>query len=189
MPAGPKPSNAGPAPVPVETAPATGTLRVESDVPDTSVFIDRVFLGTAPVTAVNLTPGSHQLNMSAAGYEGVSQPIEVAPGAHTLSISFKEIRLDARIDVVHKHALGSCVGALNATPQGMRYDTTDKKDGFTVALTDLDAFEVDYLKKILTVKIRKGRTYTFTDPEGNADRLYAFQRDVEKVRQRVLAAR
>lgn len=167
----------------------TGTLHIESDVPDTSVFIDRVFLGTAPVTADRLTPGSHQLNMSAAGYDGVSETIEVAAGTHDLSIRFKEIRLDARTDVVHKHALGACRGTLHATPQGLQYDTTDTKDGFTAALTDLETFEVDYLARTLTVKIRKGRSYTFTDPEGNVDRLFVFQRDVEKVRQRIIAGR
>jgi hypothetical protein len=174
---------------PAAAAPTTGTLRIESDVPGTSVFIDRVYLGTAPVTASNLAPGSHKLNMSAAGYDGVSETIEVALGTHDLSIKFKEIRLDATLDVVHRHAPGSCTGTLRATPHGLQYDTTDKNDGFTAALTDLETFEVDYMKKILKVKIRKGRTYTFTDPEGNADRLFVFQRDVEKVRQRVLAGR
>jgi hypothetical protein len=33
--------------------------------------------------------------------------------------------------------------------------------------------------------VRKGRQYNFTDPDGNADRLFVFQRDVEKVRKRL----
>src|SRR5690242_11826885 len=61
----PRPSAPTPAPSPATEAKETlGTLIIESDVPDTSVFIDRVYLGTAPVTAKNLTPGSHHLNMS-----------------------------------------------------------------------------------------------------------------------------
>ena len=43
-------------------------------------------------------------------------------------------RLDASIDVVHKHRMGSCKGRLTATPQGIRYDTTDKGDAFTSPL-------------------------------------------------------
>lgn len=185
VPAPARPKPAAPEPDPV--APATGTLIIESDVPDTSVFIDRVFLGTAPVTAANLAPGQHRLNMSAAGYEGIAETIEVAAGTHTLSIKFKEIKLDASIAVVHKHGVGSCAGTLRASPSGLRFDTPNKGDAFTAALTDLETFEVDYLAKNLRVKIRQGKTYTFTDPEGNADRLFVFHRDVEKVRQRLLA--
>jgi hypothetical protein len=177
-----------PSPQPVVAAPpTTGTLHIESDVPDTSVFIDRVFLGTAPVTAENLAPGTHHLNMSATGFDGVSEDITVEAGSHDLSIKFKEIKLDAKALVVHKHAFGSCAGTLHATPQGLRYDTANADDAFNVPLTDLETFEVDYLNKNLRVKVRRGKTYNFTDPDGNADRLFVFQRDVEKVRQRLMA--
>jgi hypothetical protein len=151
------------------------------------VFVDRNFLGTAPVTATGLTPGTHHLNMSATGYDGVSEDITVEAGAHDLSITFKEIRLDAKVAVVHKHSLGSCSGMLAATPQGLRYETSNRDDAFTVALTDLETFEVDYLNKNLRVSLRHGKTYNFTDPDGSADRLFVFQRDVDKARQRLLA--
>jgi len=164
-----------------------GTLHISSDVADTSVFIDRVFLGTAPVTAENLSPGTHHLNMSATGFDGVSEDITVEAGSHDLPIKFKEIKLDAKAAVVHKHAFGSCTGTLHATPQGLRYDTTNADDAFNVPLTDLETFEVDYLNKNLRVKVRRGKTYNFTDPDGNADRLFVFQRDVEKVRQRLIS--
>ncbi len=154
---------------------------------DASVFIDRKFLGTAPVTATDLTPGTHHLNMSVSGYDGVSQDIDVQAGTHDLAIKFKEIHLDAKIAVVHKHAVGSCNGTLHATPQGLQYETTKADDAFLVPLTDIETFEVDYLNKNLRVKIRRGKTYNFTDPEGNADRLFVFHRDIEKVRQRLLA--
>ena len=88
--------------------PTTGTLLIKSDVPDTSVFLDRVYLGTAPATASNLTPGTHHLTMSATGCDSYSEDIEVTAGTHELSRSVKTIRLDAKLDVVHKHAFGSC---------------------------------------------------------------------------------
>ena len=72
-----------------------------------------------------------------------------------------------------------------ATPQGVRYETTDKNDAFTAALLDLETFQVDYLNKNLRVQPRKGKRYDFTDPEGNADRLFVFHRDVEKARERL----
>ena len=166
-------------------APTTGTLVITSDVPDTSVFIDRKYLGTAPVTAKDLTPGTHHLNMSATGYDGISEQIEVAVGTHEIAKSFKTVRLDATLEVVHKHSFGSCKGTLRATPSGVVYDTTNKDDKFSVALTDLETFEVDYVAKTMTLKIKKGKSFKFTDPENNPDRLFVFHRDVDKVRKKV----
>jgi hypothetical protein len=189
-PAAVAPPKTTPSPTPeADKAPATGTLIIESDVPETSVFIDRVYLGTAPVTVPNLTPGPHRLNMSVTGYEGISETIEVEPGTRTIAIKFKEIRLDEQIGVTHKHGLGSCRGTLRATPQSLAYDTTNAGDAFRVALTDLEAFEVDYLEKNLRVKVRKGKTYNFADADNNIDRLYLFHQTVEKVRQRLLAGK
>jgi len=182
------PSTAMPTPA-AEPVATLGTLIIESDVPETSVFIDRVYLGNAPITARNLTPGSHHLNMSVTGYEGVSEAIDVQPGERTISIKFKEIKLDERVDVAHKHAMGSCSGTLRASPQRLSYETTNAGDAFAIPLTNLEVFEVDYVQKNLKVKIKGGKTYNFTDPAGNADRLYLFHQTVEKVRQRLLASR
>src|SRR6185436_6429563 len=96
------------APPAIETAPDSGTLRIDSDVPGAQVFIDRQFIGATPVTANNLKPGTHQLNVSAEGFDGVARSIEVEPGSRDLTIRFKEVRLDARVAVVHKHRVGSC---------------------------------------------------------------------------------
>ena len=173
------------APAVVESAPELGRLRIEADVPNAQVFLDRQFIGTAPVTAEGVKPGTHQLNVSAEGFEGVARTIDVEPGPRDLAIRFREVRLNATIAVVHKHRVGSCTGELVATPQGLRYNTDDKDDRFTAALGDLESFVVDYQDKNLKIKIRKGKQYNFTDPDGNADRLFVFQRDVDKVRQRL----
>jgi len=92
---------------------------------------------------------------------------------------------NATLAVVHKHRMGSCTGQLLATPQGLRYETSDKDDRFDVPLKDIETFTVDYQDKNLRVKVRKGKQYNFTDPDGNSDRLFVFHRDVEKVRLRV----
>ena len=42
------------------------------------------------------------------------------------------------------------------------------------------------LKQGYLVKIKGGKQYNFTDPMGNADSLFVFQRDVDKARQRLL---
>jgi hypothetical protein len=149
------------------------------------VFMDREYLGATPVTAQGVKPGTHRLNLSVQGYEGIAQTIEVASGPRDILIKFKEVHLDARIDVVHKHRMGACKGRLIATPRGVRYETTDKNDAFSAGLLDLETFQIEYLEKRLTVKSRKGKRYDFTDPEGNADRLFVFHRDVEKARDRL----
>jgi hypothetical protein len=46
-------------------------------------------------------------------------------------------------------------------------------------------FQVDYLEKNLRLALKSGKQYNFTDPEGNADRLFVFHRDVEKARERL----
>jgi len=181
----PAPSSPAGTPAPVEAAPTVGTLHIDSDVPGAQVFIDREYIGATPVTAPNVKPGSHRLNVSAQGYEGVADTIEVAPGPRDIVVRLKDVRLDAAIDVVHKHRMGSCKGRLIATPRGLRYETANKDDAFSTALLDLGTFQVDYLEKNLRVSPRGGKRYDFTDPEGNADRLFVFHRDVEKARERL----
>lgn len=182
-----KPAAAAPAAAPAAevAAPELGTLRISTDVNGASVFIDRQFIGTAPVTAEHVKPGTHQLNITAEGFDGIARSIDVEPGPRDLTIRFKEVRLNAALAVVHKHRIGSCTGQLVATPQGLRYDTDNKDDHFEVPLKDLETFVVDYQDKNLKVKVRKGKQYNFSDPDGNADRLFVFQRDVDKVRQRL----
>lgn len=176
-----------PAPAPVIETPTTGTLRIETDVPDALVLLDRVGVGTAPVTIPNVAPGEHRLNVSARGYDGYSETIQVEPGERVIRISFKEVRLEAHLNAVHKHGIGSCRGELSATPQGIRFTASDGKDNFSVPMADIQTFEVDYLAKNLRLRVRGGRTYNFGDPDDNADRLFVFHRDVDAARQRLIA--
>src|SRR5688500_13637741 len=176
---------APPSEAPAAPAAVAGSLRIDSDVPGAQVFIDRQFVGTTPVTAENVSPGTHQLNVSAEGFDGVARTIEVEPGRRDLTIRFREVQLDARVAVVHKHRMGACTGTLTATPAGLRYETADKDDPFSVAFVDVETFQVDYTEKNLRVKLRKGKQHNFTDPDGNADRLFVFHRDVDKARQRL----
>ena len=76
---------------------------------------------------------------------------------------------------------------LAASARGIRYETTDD-DAFSVALGNLEQFEVDYLESNLRLKPRGGRTYNFTDDGGGADALFVFHREVEKARQQLAAS-
>jgi len=180
-----KPVEAAPAPPPAPVGPA---LVVETDIPGASVFVDRKYLGTTPLRTTEVTPGTHQLNVSATGEEGLAQTIDVAAtGDTSVSLRFREVRLNASVAVVHKHSMGSCEGKLVATPVGLAYDTANKKDAFSFPLKDLEVFEIDYLKKELKVKQRGGKTWNFTDRAENADKLFVFHRDVTKAREKMAA--
>jgi hypothetical protein len=125
------------------------------------------------------------VKLVAAGYDSVSETIDVVPGPRDFDVKFKEVKLDVKLEVTHKHGVGSCSGTLSATPQGIRYVTSAKDDAFSVPLADLEVFEVDYLNKNLKVKLRKGKTFNFTNADANADRLYTFHAEVEKARKRL----
>lgn len=183
-------AKAEPKPEPVAPAPAAPdpglvTLRVESDVPEAQVFVDRTFIGKAPVTTTDIKAGAHKINVSAPGFDGVARDVELSPGSNDVTIKLREVRLNTSLDVVHKHRMGSCKGRLVATPQGLRYDSSDKDDSFRTALLDLDTFEIDYLDKNLKIKLKNGKQFNFTDPAGKADNLFVFHRDVEKARERL----
>lgn len=185
MPKSTPPATPGPTkPVAPTLPPATATIKFESDVPDASVFLDRVYLGTTPLTVPNVKPGAHRLNASATGYDGIAENIEIVPGPRDILLKFKEIRLDVSVAVVHKHAIGSCAGKLVATPQGVKYDTTSEGDRFEVPLDGLAELELDYLGKKLRIKLKTGKNYSFTEAGGGADQLYAFHREVEAARKK-----
>jgi hypothetical protein len=169
----------------VDTVTEPGTLRIGADVPGAQVFIDRQFVGTTPLTVERVKPGTHQINVTAEGFDGIAQTIDVEPGPRDLSFRFREVRLDAALAVVHRHRMGSCQGRLVATVDGIRYETVDRDDGFSAGFNELETFQVDYQDKNLHIKLRKGRQFNFTDPDGNADRLFVFHRDVEKARQKL----
>jgi hypothetical protein len=180
--------DAAPEPVAGSEAPAAVVgplLRVESDIPGASVFVDRNFIGTTPLETREVAAGSHRLNVSLEGYDGYSDTVEVSEGAAPVMVRFREVRLDASVAAVHKHRFGSCEGRLRADAREIVYETSNKGDAFRAVYSDLEALEVDYLEKNLRVRLRGGRTFNFTEKSGNADALFVFQRDVERVRERI----
>lgn len=177
------------APKPVETAspaaPTLASLTLESDVPGASVFLDRAFVGNTPLTLDRLEPGSKRVQLTATGFDSVQKTIELAPGPNNISIRIREVSLDAKTPVVHKHGIGSCEGTLAASLDGLRYVTSNKSDAFTLPYAQVETFTVDYLQKNLRVKQRGGRTWNFTNKAENADPLFVFHRDVEAARKKL----
>ena len=169
-------------PDPLRAAPAP-TLRVDSDVPGANVFLDRTFLGTTPVETREVTPGPHRLNVSAEGYEMYAETMDLPAATSEVMVRFKEVRLDEKVDVVHKHGVGSCRGRLLATTAGLRFEAETAGDSFAAAFASLEPLQVDYLSRRLRVKMKGGRTWNFTSD--SADALLAFQKAVEKARARM----
>lgn len=166
-------------------APTLASLTLESDVPGASVFIERQYVGTTPLTLDKLEPGSKRVQLTATGYDSIQRTIELVPGPNVVSMRIKEVTLNARTPVVHKHGMGSCEGTLVATLEGLRYETSNRNDAFTLPYAQVETFAVDYLEKNLRVKQRGGRTWNFTDKHDNADPLFVFHRDVEAARKKL----
>jgi PEGA domain len=178
------PVKKAPAPAPAPAA-TLATLMVDSDVKGAAVFIDRQYAGTTPLKVDRLEPGTKQLKLTADGYEGIERSVELAAGENPVTMKFREVRLKTQTAVVHKHGVGSCLGNLTATVDGLAYDTTNKSDAFTIPFAQLETFAVDYLEKNLRVKQKGGKTWNFTDRNDNADKLFVFHRDVEAARKKL----
>jgi hypothetical protein len=184
----PRKATPKPALAPVAAAPAAprlATLTLDSDVPGAAVFIDRQFVGNTPLSLDKLEPGSKRLQLTATGFDSVQKSIDLAPGANTITVRIKEVSLNVKVPVVHKHGMGSCEGTLSATIDGFRYETSNKNDAFTLPLMQAEQFTVDYLDKNLRVKQKGGKTWNFTDKTANADALFVFHRDVEAARKKL----
>ena len=183
------PKKAAPAPVEpaAPEAPTLASLRLESDVPGASVFLDRTFVGNTPLTLVGLEPGTKRVQVTATGFDSVQKTIQLVPGSNNVSIRVKEVSLDARTPVVHKHGMGSCEGTLTASLDGLKYETSNKGDAFTLPYAQVETFTVDYLQKNLRVTQRGGKTWNFTNKAENADPLFVFHRDVEAARKKLEA--
>lgn len=176
---------AAPAAPSAPAAPTLASLQLDSDVPGASVFIDRQFVGNTPLSLDKLEPGRKQVQITADGFGSVQRTINLEAGPNAITIRVKEVSLNARASVVHKHGIGSCEGQLTATLDGLRYDTTNKGDAFTLPYAQVETFAVDYLQKNLRVKQRGGKTWNFTDKNDNADLLFVFHRDVEAARKKL----
>jgi hypothetical protein len=181
------PKKEAPAPPPAKS-PAAATLAsltLETDVPGASVFIDRVFVGNTPLSLDKLQPGSKRVQVTATGFDSVQKTINLDPGPNAITIRVREVSLSATVNVVHKHAMGSCAGALVASLDGLRYNTTNTGDAFSLPFAQVETFVVDYLQKNLRVKQKGGKTWNFTDKNDNADTLFVFHRDVEAARKKL----
>jgi hypothetical protein len=176
----------GPAEPAAPAAPTLATLVLETDVPGAAVFVNREYVGTTPLRVDKLEPGTKQLKLTADGYEGIERTVELLAGDNPVTMRFREVRLNKRQPVSHKHGMGGCEGTLVATVDGLAYETSNKNDAFSMPYAQIETFVVDYLEKNLRVKQKGGKTWNFTDKAAeNADALFVFHRDVEAARKKL----
>ncbi|MGH9160253.1 MAG: PEGA domain-containing protein [Vicinamibacteraceae bacterium] len=166
-------------------APPAPELRVDSDVAGAMVFLNRKFVGKTPLVTRNVTPGTHQLNVVAEGYDAVVRTVEIGEETTSVDVELKKVTLDEAVDVVHKHGLGSCEGRLAASLEGLRYAPTEGDHAFSLSWGQVGAFRMDYLEKTLRVQQQGGDAWNFTTRAENADPLFVFHRDVEKAREQL----
>lgn len=162
------------------------SLRIVSDVPGATVFLDRNYIGATPVDIETVDPGEHQLTVSADGYDMYSETVTIASGHKDIHVSFEQAasELYESVSVVHKHSFGKCQGTLVADSNGIRYEA-DHKDAFAIPYAALERFDVDYIKKNLNLKVRKGKNYNFTETSGDADALFVFHKNVQAYLERM----
>ena len=162
------------------------SLRIVSDVPGATVFLDRNYIGTTPVEIKAVEPGEHQLTVSADGYDMYAETLAVTTGHKDIRVSFEQTasELNESVSVIHKHSFGNCNGTLIADSAGIRYQT-EHKDAFAIPYGSLERFEVDYIKKNMNIKVRKGKNYNFTEQSGDADALFVFHRNVQTFLERM----
>jgi len=166
-------------------SPPEPALRVSAAIPGASVFLDRTYIGTTPIDIFEVSPGSHRLIVSAEGYEGFGEFIDIGDDPVSIDVRFLEVRLAAAVEVVLEHEVGSCHGLLRADLTGLHFESDHET--FSMPLSEIEQHEVDYLAHTLTLARRAGGSYTFTDEQESADALFVFHREVEKVRDRLSA--
>ena len=166
------------------SAPGPAPLRVEADVADASVFVDRRFVGKAPVEIRDVSPGPHRVNVSADGFPMHAE--EVGSGPSPARSAFASTRSASTSLSPWSTSTGwDPAGGLKASPEGLRFEAASGKDSFRAPFAELARFEVDYLKKTLRVSLSGGRSYNFTVEGPSADPLLVFQQKVEGARKRL----
>ena len=157
------------------------SMRIVSDVPGATVFLDRNYIGTTPVDIKAVEPGEHQLTVSADGYDMYTETVSVTTGHKDVRVSFEQaaLELTESVSVIHKHSFGNCNGTLIADSAGIRYET-DHKDAFATLYGSLERLEVDYIKKNMNLKVRKGKTITSPNRAATRTRSSCFKRTYKR---------
>jgi hypothetical protein len=124
----------------LQAAPATGVLRVKSDVSEVEVFLDGTSAGKTPLTMTAVAAGAHRVSLTKPGYEDREEQVTVEAGATAkLFVVMKPLpqappQLPAQFYVIHQHRAGACSGILTVTAEAVDYRSLDGKDVFHIPI-------------------------------------------------------
>jgi hypothetical protein len=170
-------------------------LVITSDVRGADVYLNGNRVGKTPHKATPLAPGNYDVKVVHEGYETFEEQVQVQTQDDSIHAALRpmgaenntpektaataapvDIRgLGESVAVKHKHRIGSCEGVLRSEGEGLRFET-DHKDAFFAAYADVEELSLDESK--LTLKVRNGRKYDFTEQNDDPEALLAFHERV-----------
>ena len=122
---------------------AGGTLRVKTDASAVDVYLDRKLQGSTPLSLPNVPAGAHELMLVKDGYQDHVQKVEVRAGETVkLFIVMKADEeplpeLPVEYPVMHRHALGFCVGKLTVSSDAVDYKSSNSHDAFHIPIREV----------------------------------------------------
>lgn len=81
------------------TQKAKGLITITSSVEEAKVYVDKEYLGTSPITNLELTDNQYQIKVSAQGYEDVEIPVFVRSG-YLLNLKTYHFPIPVNFDTV-----------------------------------------------------------------------------------------
>ena len=124
------------------------------------------------------------MQLTATGFDSVQKTIEPSPGPNAITIRVKEVTPNAKVPVVHKHAMGSCDGSLSATLDGLNTTPRTRVMRSQCRIRAGRTVRRRLLQKN-SPREAKGANLNFTDKNDNADALFVFHREVEAARKKL----
>jgi len=82
------------------TAPGKGLVTITSSATDAKVYIDKEYIGTSPVTNLELKDYQYQIKVSAIGYEDIEIPVFVRAG-YQLNLKTYHFPIPVNFDTVN----------------------------------------------------------------------------------------
>ena len=158
-------------------SPATWTAR--------EVFIDRRYAGTTPFESYEVEPGRHRINVSAPGYEGHAEDVEITAELTAVDVRFRQNPAGpahpGRPQAPFRPTARATSWPRRAGSPTRPTTTTRSR----CAWTDSRSSRSTTWRTTCGSRCGADGPTNFTDGEENADTLFVFHRAVEEARGRL----
>jgi len=155
----------------LDPAPPPGSLRVTSDPPGATAYLDGIDLGETPLTIAKVTPGNRRIRVSMSGFTSMTRKIEVISGEETAvemalggQLRILSIPSEAQVFIDEEYAgiTPLRTGRIPAGPRQIRVARNKYKDGFSAVMVERGK-EKEVGVRLLPVK---GSIAISSDPSG-----------------------